>query len=65
MTWTHALCEACWKAREPGREPFRLVDVGIVDRKTETCCRCGEPTTTGIYVRANQQEMPYCPEVEP
>lgn len=46
-TWTHAMCDACWNARRsPDYPPVRMVDP-----ETETCCWCGQPTDSGIYVR--------------
>ena len=43
---TAPICDRCWDIEEPGRSPVRLN--GVVK---ETCCRCGEQTTSGIYVR--------------
>ncbi len=55
--WTHAACEDCFarvQARQsgmPGR-PSRLVDPDL-----ETCCYCGEQTTSGLYVRDDPQAL--------
>lgn len=50
--WNHLLCEACWNDRNPGRKAV-IVPSSSIDR----CCVCGQPTGSGIYVRANPVEM--------
>lgn len=50
--WTHAICEPCWRKREPGRTPVRVL-VG----QEESCCFCGDPTREGIYVRSNNKGL--------
>ena len=46
-TWNHAICDNCWRKRNPDfRSPFR-----VVDKTAETCCFCVEKTSSGIYVR--------------
>jgi hypothetical protein len=51
--WNHALCTPCFRELMPDREPFALVDP-----QNETCCRCGNPTNSGIYYRANPNQFP-------
>lgn len=50
--WTHALCDDCYAAVEPGREPVRMLLP-----EDETCCRCREETKSGIYYRADPKTM--------
>lgn len=45
-SWTQPLCAVCWDASHPGRRPTTVIDSG-----EETCCSCGRPTTTGIFIR--------------
>lgn len=49
--WDHAICDGCWKKREPGRDPVRLKLM-----QCETCCFCGSPTVDGIFVREDPQK---------
>lgn len=44
---SHLLCDLCWDEREQGaRIPFRLKGA-----PRASCCKCGRPTSSGIYVR--------------
>lgn len=52
MTWTHAICSACWKKSHPGQEPCRVKNDGFVK-----CCFCSASTNAGIYVRHNPNEL--------
>jgi hypothetical protein len=45
--WTHAICDGCWKRRQPGRVPVRVREPGNRAR----CCYCGKATASGIFVR--------------
>lgn len=57
MTWDSlAVCDQCWKLRNPSREAHRLVL-----REEETCCHCGMLTTSGIYVRENTDTVAFPP----
>lgn len=40
------MCAGCYGDTHPGRDPVR-----IVDSEPERCCRCGEQTSEGIWVR--------------
>ncbi len=42
-----ALCDDCWKARHPGREPSRVIGEAV---STETCHLCDDTTRSGIWV---------------
>lgn len=53
--WTHALCDTCYEQREPGREPTRLTEPFV---QVETCCFCGDETTSGIYYRLDPNKAP-------
>lgn len=50
--WTHAICTRCWQARNPEREPHRVMDYNTVQ-----CCYCGTPTDAGIYVRDDARKV--------
>jgi hypothetical protein len=52
--WTHNICETCWHAISPDREPCALKSEYA---KEETCCWCGKTTKSGIYVRADPQSV--------
>jgi len=52
MTWTHAICPACWDERAPGRTP-----VQVRDAEQENCCFCGRITAAGIYVRHDPRAL--------
>ena len=56
--WTHALCGFCWdflcaEVGQIGREPVRVVECRRV-----ACCRCGEPTESGIFIRRAPDAFP-------
>ena len=53
--WTHAICETCWFKKNPGRIPTKLTQA-----EQETCCYCGQPTTSGIYLRDNPKTPKHC-----
>jgi hypothetical protein len=44
--WTQSLCDDCWRATNPDRDPVRLTE-----RREEVCVDCGESTNSGIYIR--------------
>lgn len=52
--WTHLLCVACWNARNPTK-PARTTD--DVNDPDDPCCACGTKTGSGIYTRANPEEL--------
>lgn len=45
------ICEACWERLNGSREPVRIVEEGLTLDLLELCCECGQPTSSGIYVR--------------
>lgn len=50
--WDHAICVPCWYAKNTGRIPHRIVDdVG------RTCCWCKRPTSAGVYVRHDPDDV--------
>jgi hypothetical protein len=53
--WTHSICRNCWESQQPGRIPVRTTEALV-----ESCCFCGHVTQSGIYVRANDQELSLC-----
>lgn len=57
MSWTHAICDACWLSREPYRNPYRLAGG---DQEMERCCFCDTYTFSRIYVRENPTNLPLC-----
>jgi hypothetical protein len=52
--WTQPVCTTCWDDEHPFRHPVR-----IANPDTETCCYCGTPTTSGIYVRVDPDTVPH------
>lgn len=52
MSWTHHLCEECWRKRAGAREAVR-----VVDAPDSPCCQCGAVDASGIYVRADPAFM--------
>lgn len=50
--WSHAICYACWDKVEPDRKPVQLLNP-----QEEKCCRCGRPTESGIYYRADPYQF--------
>ena len=52
-SWTHAICDACWRRRNPDRHPVRAV-LGAEELR---CCFCGDWTETGIFVRHAPEEL--------
>jgi hypothetical protein len=60
VSWTQALCTACWLVRKPGMTPVRTKF-----REREQCCDCGMPTTDGIYIREDPWTVKYPRVVEP
>lgn len=61
MSWTQAICEACWNERNPDR-PATAIKPEFADE--ERCCWCGKATRSGIYVRADPAKVPYPREEE-
>lgn len=57
MGWTQPQCWRCWNAANPDHEPIRVMPDSSDD--AERCCYCGEPTTAGIYVRADPAIVPF------
>ena len=53
--WNHSVCDGCYNEMYPDREPIRF---RVPDE--ETCCRCGEKTYSGIYVREDMAKMKFC-----
>lgn len=53
-SFTQPLCDPCWDGEHTGREPIRLRDTD-----PEMCCKCGEPTLSGIYIRVNPHTVKY------
>lgn len=46
FSWRQPICGMCHRLRYPGRPPIRQAE-----RERETCVDCGQPTTSGIYIR--------------
>lgn len=53
--WNHATCHGCYAEEYPGQVPVR-----IRLAPQDTCCRCGAPTSSGIYVRREPASFAYC-----
>jgi hypothetical protein len=56
FSWTQPMCDDCWTADNPGREPMRFVES---ERQAEQCCKCGAGTKSGIYVRVDPSTVTY------
>lgn len=52
--WTHAVCDICWDAQEPGVLPLRLARPVI-----EYCGWCAQRTESGIYRREDPAVVPF------
>lgn len=52
--WTHAVCDECWEAQEPGALPVRLREP-----KLDYCGWCARKTESGIYRRADPADVPF------
>lgn len=50
MSWTQPCCWPCWHQHNPRRRPHQIAHS---ERTFETCCYCGDPTFSGIYVRVD------------
>lgn len=58
MNWNQVSCGPCWVRNNPGRgNPARALNAD--QGPSETCSWCGEQTNSGIYVRANPNEVPF------
>ena len=53
-SFTQPVCDDCWDREYPDRPSPR---VGQGER--ETCCKCGNRTFSGIYIRINPTTVPY------
>lgn len=54
MNFNQVACDTCWERNNPGRTPFRMIGAS-----TEHCSWCGQPTTSGIFVRIHPREVPF------
>ena len=54
----HPMCEHCWDFVTHCRPPYRLAQDF---RDYETCCRCGDQTMSGIYLRHDGSQLFSCP----
>lgn len=54
MSYTQPICRPCFSIKHPSREPVR-----VRDDESRTCCLCGDPTVTGIYIRINPATVPF------
>jgi hypothetical protein len=46
-SWTHSICERCWRRREGKRRPVATDKWAPL----ESCCFCDQKHQSGIYVR--------------
>ena len=51
--WNHAICDNCWKIREPNKVPIRVIGL----EEIEICCWCG-CNGNGIFVREDPKIVP-------
>lgn len=52
ITVTRQACEDCWLDRYPTRDPYRREPA-----PSELCVFCGDPTSSGIYIRFTNVEI--------
>ena len=52
--WTQPICDDCWDHNYPKR-PSPRTATGFA----EQCCKCGQGTHSGIYVRVDPAKVPY------
>lgn len=60
MSWTQPICRTCWNERHPEKPVTNAATILVGD----TCCYCGDPATSGIYIRVDPTTVPF-PEKEP
>jgi hypothetical protein len=56
-SWTQPICRECWNERNPDRQVTNAATLYLSER--EFCCHCGEPATSGIYVRVDPALIAY------
>lgn len=56
MNWNQPICDKCWDERNPDRLPVRIKPEYAEEK---TCAYCGEPTKSGIFVRAHPLSVPH------
>lgn len=49
--WNHTICDDCWQKKHPGKAAGRVLVF-----KCETCCFCGNPTVSGIWIRHDPKD---------
>lgn len=52
--WSHPICMACWFDQRGNDVPYR-----VASSIKEICCWCGNNTFTGVYVRADPDDLPF------
>jgi hypothetical protein len=53
-SFTQPVCDVCWITDYPDKEPMRLREA-----EPEQCCKCGEPTRSGIYIRVDPAKVAF------
>ena len=53
-SFTQPICERCYEARYPGRQP-----ASVIDAEREECCDCAQTTFDGIYYRVDPTTVPH------
>lgn len=51
--WNHPICDQCWFAINPKREPMRQREP-----ERQRCCWCGQGTMSGILRREDPWDLP-------
>lgn len=76
--WNHSICERCWVDQEGDWEPQGVNEFGqeeyalrsvrkparVDDAALASCCFCSAPTISGIFVRRDPDDVPYCDHAE-
>lgn len=54
MNWTQPVCWSCWIKENGEHTPIRMREPN-----PEICCKCGQQTVSGIYIRIDPNTVPY------
>lgn len=56
--WNHNICDDCWLVRCAKEGKVKIpVRISLDMRDVETCCYCHKDHMSGIWVRADPDEM--------
>ncbi len=55
--WKHLMCAACWNERRDKYASVYTLAVEGANSEGESCCWCGNNTTSGIWLREDPEKM--------